>query len=171
MKIETDLQYIEKIGAARDDENWAFRSFLKQSSLGSDELDLIVHRITDEVTAQIDCTTCGNCCKRMKPVLDQEDVSQFSLGLSIPISEFKGKYLQLHPERTEEYTFKGKACPLLKDKRCSNYAYRPKDCHSYPHLHKDNFRSRLFGVLDNYSICPIVFNVYERLKSELWHRR
>ena len=26
------------------------------------------------------------------------------------------------------------------------------------------------GVIQNYSICPIVFNVYEQLKKELWHR-
>lgn len=25
------------------------------------------------------------------------------------------------------------------------------------------------GVIGNCSICPIVFNVYERLKGELWH--
>jgi hypothetical protein len=24
------------------------------------------------------------------------------------------------------------------------------------------------GVIGNYGICPIVFNVYERLKEELW---
>ena len=31
------------------------------------------------------------------------------------------------------------------------------------------FRSRLYGVLANYEICPIVFNVFERLKDEVWH--
>jgi len=48
---------------------------------------------------------------------------------------------------------------------------RPRACRSYPHLHKDHFRSRLIGVSGNYSIRPIVFNVYERLKADLWHPR
>ena len=47
------------------------------------------------------------------------------------------------------------------------YAHRPKDCHSYPHLHKKEFVFRLWGVVENCSICPIVFNVYEQLKDEL----
>jgi hypothetical protein len=32
-----------------------------------------------------------------------------------------------------------------------------------------NFVFRLWGVVENCSICPIVFNVYEQLKGELWH--
>ena len=33
------------------------------------------------------------------------------------------------------------------------------------------FRSFLkgIGVVQNCSVCPIVFNVFERLKDELWH--
>jgi len=27
----------------------------------------------------------------------------------------------------------------------------------------------LIGVVQNYDVCPIVFNVYEQLKAELWH--
>jgi hypothetical protein len=27
----------------------------------------------------------------------------------------------------------------------------------------------LIGVVENYDVCPIVFNVYEQLKAELWH--
>jgi len=26
------------------------------------------------------------------------------------------------------------------------------------------------GVIDNYSACPIVFNVFELLKGEVWYR-
>jgi hypothetical protein len=32
-----------------------------------------------------------------------------------------------------------------------------------------NFVFRLWGVVENCSICPIVFNVYEQLKEELWY--
>ena len=46
------------------------------------------------------------------------------------------------------------------------YEVRPEDCRSYPHIWKNGFATRLMGVLNNYSICSIVFNVYEQLKSE-----
>lgn len=34
---------------------------------------------------------------------------------------------------------------------------------------KEDFVFRLIGVVGNYDVCPIVFNVYEQLKAELWH--
>ena len=39
----------------------------------------------------------------------------------------------------------------------------------FPHLHKEEFIFRLWGVVENCPICPIVFNVYEQLKDELWY--
>jgi hypothetical protein len=44
------------------------------------------------------------------------------------------------------------------------------DCRSYPHLHKKDFAHRVIKVIDNCSICPIAFNVFERLKAELWQK-
>ena len=60
-----------------------------------------------------------------------------------------------------------KPCQFLKDKNCTIYELRPEECHAYPYLHKDDFTSRLFGVIENYEICPIVYNVYELLKLKL----
>ena len=34
---------------------------------------------------------------------------------------------------------------------------------------EEEFVFRLIGVIENYEVCPIVFNVYEQLKDELWH--
>jgi Fe-S-cluster containining protein len=65
------------------------------------------------------------------------------------------------------FEFNKVPCPFLADNQCTNYAYRPENCRSYPHLHKKDFVSRLFGVIDNYEICPIVFHVVEQLKIEL----
>jgi Fe-S-cluster containining protein len=57
-----------------------------------------------------------------------------------------------------------KPCPFLEGNLCSNYDHRPGDCRSFPHLHKHDFIFRLWNVADNCAVCPIVFNVYERLK-------
>lgn len=169
MEIETDLKRIERLAEENEDENWEFRSFLKQLDISRQDLDAIVHQINDAVSAQIDCTACGNCCRSIKPVLDLPDVTEFARGLNISTSELEENHLKQHPEKSSHFYFNALPCPFLKDNRCTNYAYRPQDCRSYPHLHKDDFLSRLMGVIGNYSICPIVFNVYERLKEELWH--
>ncbi len=168
MKIETDLVHIEQMGEERLGENLAFRTFLKGLSISDEKLDAIVHQINDEVTAQIDCTSCANCCKMWGPGLDEEDIPTFALGLQMPVSVFKEQYVTVNEPSPPAYQIREAPCPFLEDNLCSNYECRPAECRSYPHLHKKDFRSRLFGVVDNYAICPIVFNVYEQLKVNLW---
>lgn len=82
-------------------------------------------------------------------------------------AEFKSRYLQEVKADVDKatYQFREMPCPFLLNNRCSNYQNRPGQCRAYPYLHKKDFTSRLLGVIDNYSICPIVFNVLELLKS------
>lgn len=160
MRIETDLKIIEQLGEEKFDENWEFRSFLKQHPMDSDELDALVHQITTDVSSQIDCTKCANCCNQIGPVLDKKDISLFAKGLKVPITELDEKYLILHEDRPSKYKFKERPCPFLKDKRCSNYDHRPKDCRSYPHLHKDDFVSRLWGVVSNFILSAPLSSMF-----------
>lgn len=168
MKIETNLKRIKRIAAEKEDENWEFRVFLKQLPMSRQEIDAVVHPIVDEVTSQIDCKKCANCCKEIRPTLDENDIRRFAHGLNLPVAEFQTRYLSAANEPAT-FKFKGLPCPFLENDLCSNYDHRPETCRSYPHLHKEDFVSRTLGVLNNYEICPIVFNVYERLKDELWH--
>jgi Fe-S-cluster containining protein len=165
--METNLKKIKRLGKKRYKENWEFRSFLKFVDLEMEELDLIVHGIYREVSSQIDCTKCANCCKEMRPVLDKKDIKRFSNGIEIPIKEFINQHIERGEDKTE-FCFNKKPCPFLIDNLCTNYDFRPEACRSFPHLDKEAFTTRLWDVVDNYSICPIVFNVYEILKDKLW---
>ncbi len=49
-------------------------------------------------------------------------------------------------------------------------SYAPKTAGRFRIFNKEEFVFRLISVIQNYAVCPIVFNVYERLKNELWHR-
>lgn len=167
MTITIDLEYIKEKAIEREKENWTFRTCLKQHDLASHEIDAIVHEIADELSSKIDCTKCANCCKQIRPVLGKDDISKFALGLKMPEREFQKQYLRQDDEVSFKHQFNELPCPFLKNDECTNYDYRPKDCRSYPHLHKRGFVSRLWGVIENYGICPIVFNVYEQLKNEL----
>jgi uncharacterized protein len=165
--IETNLTRIRVSSRKKEHENWEFRAFLK-GKCSSERLDSLVHRLYQEISAAIDCTTCGNCCREILPVLDEEDIERFAQGLGISSKELSDEYVV---KDEEAFTFNQVPCPFLHEKRCANYEARPKDCGSYPHLHKEDMVSRLMGVVENYSICPIVFNVYEALKRELWSKR
>lgn len=83
MKVEIDLEKIKIIGKQKEDENWRFRSYLKGLDIEEEELDKIVHEINNNVTSQIDCTKCANCCKVVYPILDEEDVIKFSTKIKL----------------------------------------------------------------------------------------
>jgi Fe-S-cluster containining protein len=169
MYIEKDLHKIDSVASEKEEENWEFRSFLKQIDMDVEELDAIVHQITAEVTSQIDCMECGNCCKNVRPELDKEDVIKFARGLRMPVEQFRDNYLTQDEDTGSNQIFNTLPCPFLENNKCTNYECCPKACVSYPHLDKDEFVFRLWNVVENYGICPIVFNVYNRLKKELWY--
>ena len=170
MHIELDLDKIKLLGEKRSDDNFRFRSYLKNLEIEIDKLDKLVHIINDEVTSQIDCTQCANCCNTISPLLSLDDVSKFAKGINISSQELITTYCIKSESDIDKFSFNKVPCPFLKDNKCTNYEYRPEDCMDYPHLHKEHFVFRLWGAIDNYSICPIVFNVYEKLKEELWNR-
>ena len=165
--METDPRKIKKLARKKEDENVAFRSFLK--SCNGDKIDKIVHRLYAESAAQIDCSKCMNCCKELLPALDTADIEKLARGLERSTTQIKEQYLAKN--QLGEFTFNRTPCPFLQGEVCSVKAYQPGDCQTYPHLDKDGFVHRLHDVLDNCEVCPIVFNVYERLKQEVWHRR
>jgi Fe-S-cluster containining protein len=167
MKIETDPKVVEKLAERQEEDNWRFRSFLKGIDLESEEVDDLVHRLYDRVAKEIDCLSCANCCREMLPILGEEDVARLAGALDISREE-TGKRFLIPGEDEGTFTFRNKPCPFLSGNKCTVYESRPDDCRSFPHLHKEGFVFRTIQAIENCSICPIVFNVFERLKEELW---
>lgn len=163
--IETDLSKIRQLAEENEEENWEFRSFLKSTDYLTEEIDRVVHKLYQQVSSKVDCTKCGNCCKIVKPILTQEDIEKLSDGLGVTVSRVKKQYL-IEGKGEGRFMFKTRQCPFLEGTICTQYSRRPAVCKSFPHLHKKNFISRLINVIENYSICPIVFNVYEGLKEK-----
>ena len=166
MGLVTNVKDVEKLATKKEKENWRFRTFLKGCDLEVKQLDAIVHRLNDMVSAKIDCQSCGNCCRVMSPVLNPKDIKRLAAHLSMPPGEFEKEYL-VKDDEGEGLTFRSEPCPFLSGNFCTVYSARPENCRSYPHLHKKDFVFRLIGVVNNCSCCPIVYNVYELLKDEL----
>ncbi|UCH94116.1 MAG: YkgJ family cysteine cluster protein [Candidatus Aminicenantes bacterium] len=166
--IETNIKKIKKYCQEKKEKNWEFRRFLKTCNLGSKEIDAIVHQVYREVSSQIDCKACANCCKKASFLIEEKDIIRLARGLNLSLVEFKEKYILDCKERNGDgYTFNQLPCPFLEDNRCKVYRFRPGNCRSFPYLHKKDFVFKIINVIDNCSICPIVFNVYERLKKEI----
>ncbi|MFH2137298.1 MAG: YkgJ family cysteine cluster protein [Candidatus Omnitrophota bacterium] len=154
--LEIDLNKITQLAIEQEEENREFNSFLK-SIQDTRKIDKIVHSLYKQVSAKIDCTSCGNCCKLMDPVFKAKDIAKLSKSIKDCLIE----------DKEEDFVFKTSPCLLLKETKCLQYLSRPEGCRSYPHLDRKDFISRLAEVMESYSICPIVFNVYEGLKAKI----
>jgi len=161
--LETNLATIAQVAQEREDENWRFRSYLKGKD--GEKIDARVHRLNSEISAKIDCTTCGNCCKTFMISVEPEELEPLAAHLLKPLAEVKENYIEQSSEG--DFIVNKIPCHFLSENKCTVYDLRFSTCRDFPHLHKDGFTQRLLSVIQNYQICPIVFNVYEALKKEM----
>jgi uncharacterized protein len=164
--MAVDLVQIRTLAREKEDENWEFRRFLKTLETGTEELDERVFRTTQRVWDKIDCTTCANCCREVKPTFSKEDVNRIAARLGMNPQAFVDAHLE-HTEADDGNPWQTRTtpCPFLKDNRCSIYEDRPVDCREYPYLFKPEFVSRTMDMLERTFTCPIVYEVIEKLKD------
>jgi hypothetical protein len=98
--LVTDPKEVERLAEEREDENWAFRGWIKMEFGFDDErLMSVVRELADGITAQIDCTQCANCCRKTATNLDQEDMERLATALDVSITEFQEAYLKWDDDR------------------------------------------------------------------------
>ena len=164
-KCIIDLETIRQLAEEYEEDNWDFRSYVKGwLDWGDEKFDELVHRIAREVSAQIDCTQCANCCTIMGTGVTPEEIERLAPVLGLTPAEFEKQHTEID---LGERTISTCPCPFLKDKLCSVYEQRPYECRGFPHLLKEDVRGRMISVVHNTDCCPIVFNTMERLKKEI----
>ncbi len=136
----------------------------------AEELDALVNSLVADIAPQIDCTACAYCCKHFPAGVTQDDIPRLSEVLNLPPDDVTAVYCDFTAalQQGEWAFFCGLPCPFLRDNNlCSIYAHRPGACRDFPPLTPD-FRW-LFDqiLLTDLAICPITFNVFERLKVVL----
>lgn len=165
-EIVTKIEMIQELAKRRENANWKFREFVKFRLPQSDKaLDAKVCAVAREVSAQIDCTLCANCCRTMNPVVDEEDVARLAKRMRLNPKHFKERYV--FRDEWGHDCIRGAPCPFLDGTRCSVYDDRPKSCRDFPYFDKPGFRQRMIMMVSNCSVCPITFNTVERLKRDL----
>lgn len=158
----TDLAEIARLDEAKQLENEHFYYFLK--GWNPTRLDQHVHQLYKDVSAAIDCRTCGNCCRSFQVQVEASDIEPLANRLGISNDDLQSTYLE---RNTEGWQVSKSPCHFLSGNECTVYEQRFTDCRSFPHLDKPHFQGRLLTVFITYSHCPIVFNVIEQLKEKL----
>ena len=164
-KLVTDLTEIKRLADRKRKKNFEFRSKLKMEVYDEESLDVTVHALYKEVSAQVDCRACGNCCKAFDIIMNDDDISKLSKAVGMATEVFKSHYLK-KAEDQAGLCFKAKPCPFLKKNQCTHYDARPEVCSGFPYLDLPEFLGRTCSLIDRSGTCPIVFNVWERLKLE-----
>lgn len=157
MNLEKELER----GLSQSAENLALVKKLKR--LKPKELDKVAREHHEAVFNDIDCLTCGNCCKTTSPGMGPKDTERLAKHLKIKVVDLISKYM--HMDEDGEYVFNSAPCPFLgSDNYCSVYESRPAACREYPHTN----RKRFYQILDlshkNTEVCPAVVRIFDKLQ-------
>ncbi len=161
--LEVLIQQLPQL--AKDQRKSTNKFFQKLARRKPKNLDIQVADLHEQVFEEIDCLDCANCCKTTSPIIRDIDVDRIATHLHIRPAVFVEKYLRMDDEG--DWVFRQAPCPFLDTENyCSIYEVRPKACKEYPHTNRKNFHQILNLTLKNYSICPAVFEIVNRLLDD-----
>ena len=149
----------------KENENIEFRTFLKCNA-DDDELDKQFQSLHKELFDRYDCSQCRNCCKKYSGTIPVEDIESDAAYLNMTRADFISAYLN-EEIYEEEYQTKHKPCDFFAaDGSCKLGECRPDNCKKYPYTDQPERLSSLYKVLEVVEVCPVAFEIYERLKIE-----
>lgn len=158
-----DLIVIHQKSEENREENKRFKAFLRP--IPTRTIDAYVQELDQRISAAIDCTACGNCCKVLEPPVDGDEIKRLASLKALEANAFEESYIGIEPS-TDIRFMKCQPCIFLQENACSIYEHRPASCADYPHLQQANIKYRWKSLMDNYAMCPIVYNVVEALKEK-----
>lgn len=160
-QLITNLTTIQSLSQEKLQENQQFKNHLSQQN--TQLLDEWVFALNDKIASQINCTTCGNCCKNLMINVEENEAENLCQHLHITRQQFDEQFIE---KGSNGMMLINKIpCHFLHQNKCTIYNNRFEGCKEFPALHLPNFNQRLFSVFQSYEICPIVFNVVEELKK------
>ncbi|MEP6757473.1 MAG: ABC transporter permease, partial [Chthonomonadales bacterium] len=94
--LVTDLKRVFSLARRKRRENFDFRTWVKSElPMPDGQLDATVQRVAREVSAQIDCTTCGNCCRSLQIAVDNDDIALVPTFILTPLTYLGGVFYAL----------------------------------------------------------------------------
>jgi len=161
--VVLDLDIIKRLSTENESDLLLLIDRIKKISVK--QFDFIAQPIVENITQQIDCTKCGNCCRHQEPGVENDEIERLAACKNISSEVFKNEFIAWDKDGVS-FMFQ-KPCTFLEGNICSIYNKRPGSCADFPGLNRPALKWRIKQVKENYSICPIVFNVVEELKLKL----
>ena len=160
------LRKLERYAKMKEEENYEFRTWLKIHADPGD-LDERFSRLHNELFAEYDCTRCRNCCKKYKAGIPLEDVESDAQFLGMDTTEFRNRFLQKDLNGEGAYLTMHAPCDFLQeDGNCLLGDHQPQSCKLYPYTDQPDRLGSMYSFLDTITICPVAYEICERLKKE-----
>lgn len=161
-----DVQELHKL---KKDKKSVFEKLIRQlQKKKPGATDQLIHSLHHQYMADYDCLSCANCCRTISPMLNRTDIERLGKSTKLSSSAFFRNYLG--QDEDGDIIFQQTPCPfLLADNTCLHYESRPRACREYPHTDRKKMKSILPLTLKNAFVCPVVYQIFERLSEELPH--
>ena len=157
---------VSAAAAKHEDENLRFRTLLKNHA-DPDEFDRKFLALHTELFAGYDCCRCGNCCRVYSTTLTEEEIVNISVYLGLT----RQKFLEDHLIRGRDGLELPAPCRFLNaDGNCRLQDCKPEECKGFPYTDRPHRLESMHSVLSAADVCPVVFEILERLK-EMYHFR
>ena len=159
----TDLVQIRRLGDKKRDENLRFRKYLKSREW----VERQFRNAAKEVTDQIDCRACAECCRVSEVEITERDIDHLAKFLGIARKDFVEQYTGAGEGAEVILKRSSGGCVFLDGNDCTVYEARPANCERFPHLLKGSgsIPSRMWQFVDRATYCPIVYNWMEAVKG------
>lgn len=154
---------VQAAAKRKEKENMRFRTFLKNCA-NPDKLDQQFAELHKELFSQYDCSQCRNCCRAYSVALEEEEVEAIASFFQQSTEEFAREFLV---QEGDEYTLAAPCRFLSEDGICLVEPCKPKTCRDFPYTDKPERIASLYGVLEFAEVCPVVYELLERLKEIL----
>ena len=114
--------------------------------------------------AEVDCLSCGNCCKTMTPTFTKQDIGRIAAHLDMTPKAFKEKWLY-KDKRDGDWMNVKQPCQFLNltDNKCAIYEVRPADCSGFPHHNKKKTTDYIHVYKQNVEFCPATYKWVEKM--------
>ena len=163
-----NLEFYKKQVIISQKEHKKFLEWLRKKP--PKNLDYQVKEVHEQVSAEIDCLECANCCKTTGPLFTDKDIERIAKHLRMKIAVFEQKFLRT--DEDQDKVLQNLPCWFLgSDNLCSIYEVRPKACREFPHTDRKKIYQINHLTLKNTIICPIAFTFVQKLEEKVGFRK
>ncbi len=163
--IIKNIDIIKQIASNNESERWELREKIRSIDDHEKMLEFAKTKLS-QLKEEIPCVDCGNCCRENIPLFSKADISRIADAAGEDEEEIIDKHFIWH-ETYGVYLMNSVPCPFQSGNLCTVYDGRSDGCRAYPEFTVFEHLMSIGNIIKNYSICPIIFNLYELIADEL----